>query len=48
MESVHAAPPDPRAAVLTRALCLLVVLLMTVAGLYGAFMAVRFYGHIGV
>lgn len=48
MESLRAAPPDPRAAVLTRALCLLVVFLMTVAGSYGAFMAVRYYRHIGV
>ncbi len=31
-----------------RALSLLIMVLMAIAGLYGATMAARFYGHIGV
>ena len=48
MESSRAAPPDPRAAVLTRALCVLIVLLMTIASVYGASMALRYFHQIGV
>ncbi|MDQ2667643.1 MAG: hypothetical protein M3Z05_16730 [Gemmatimonadota bacterium] len=48
MESSRAAPPEPRTTLLTRALCLLVVLLMTVAGVYGAYMALHYYHQIGV
>lgn len=48
MESSGAAPPDPRAAVLTRALCVLVMLLMTVAAVYGTSMALRYFHQIGV
>ncbi len=48
MESSRAAPPDSRATVLTRALCLLIVLLMTAASVYGAFMALRYFHQIGV
>ena len=48
MESSRAAPPVPRGAVVTRALCLLIMLLMTVAGVYGASMALRYFHQIGV
>ena len=48
MESAGAAPPDPRAAVLTRALCVLIMRLMTVASVYGASMALRYFYNIGV
>ncbi len=48
MESSGAAPPDPRVSVLTRALCVLVVVLMAVASVYGASMALRYFHHIGV
>ena len=48
MESSRAAPPDPRGAVVTRALCLLVVLLMVAASVYGASMALRYFHQIGV
>jgi hypothetical protein len=48
MDSPSAEPPDPRATVLTRALCLLVLLLMVVASGYGASMALRYYHQIGV
>ncbi|CAN5906648.1 hypothetical protein BH11GEM1_BH11GEM1_28190 [soil metagenome] len=48
MESSRAAPPDPRAAVLTRALCLFIVLLMTIAAVYGASMGLRYFHQIGV
>lgn len=48
MESSVAAPPDPRVSILTRALCVLIMLLMTVASVYGASMALRYFHHIGV
>ncbi len=48
MESSGAAPPHPLGAVLTRALCVLIMLLMTVASVYGASMALRYFHHIGV
>ncbi len=48
MESSRAAPPDSRATVLTRALCVLIMLLMTVASVYGASMALRYFQQIGV
>lgn len=48
MESSRAAPPDPRATVLTRALCVLIMLLMTVASVYGASLALRYFHQIGV
>jgi hypothetical protein len=48
MESSRAAPPDSRATMLTRALCLLIMLLMMVASVYGASMALRYYHQIGV
>lgn len=48
MESSRATPLGPRAAVITRALCLLIVLLMTVASVYGATMALRYFHQIGV
>ncbi len=37
-----------RTATLTRALCLLVLLLMALAAAYGASIALRNFGHIGV
>ncbi len=48
MESSRAAAPDPRATSLTRALCVLIMLLMTVASVYGASMALRYFHQIGV
>lgn len=49
MESSRADPaPGPGAATLVRALCWLVLLLMTAAAVYGASMAVRYYSQIGV
>lgn len=48
MESSRTAPPDSRATVLTRALCLLIMLLMMVASVYGASMALRYFHQIGV
>lgn len=48
MESSRAAPPDSRGAVVPRALCLLVMLLMVVASVYGASMALRYFHQIGV
>ncbi|MEP6574301.1 MAG: hypothetical protein ABJD11_16485 [Gemmatimonadota bacterium] len=48
MESSHVAPSPPGATALTRALCLLILLLMAVAGIYGASMAIRYFGQIGV
>ena len=48
MESSRTAPPDSRATVLTRALCLLIMLLMIVASVYGASMALRYFHQIGV
>lgn len=48
MESSRAVPPVPRATALTRALCLLVLLLMTVAIVYGVGIALRYFNQIGV
>ncbi len=48
MENSGAAPSGLRAASLTRTLCVLVMALMLVAVIYGAFMALRFYPQIGV
>jgi|GEM_PF-3069497 len=48
MESSRAAPPAPRATALTRALCLLVLLLMTLAVTYGVAIALRYFNQIGV
>jgi hypothetical protein len=42
------APPAPRATVLTRALCLLILALMAAAAGYGATMALRYFRQIGV
>jgi hypothetical protein len=44
MESSRAAPPDSRATMLTRALCLLIM----VALVYGASTTLRYYHQIGV
>lgn len=48
MENSRAAPPVPRATALTRALCLLVLLLMLVAASYGVVIALRYFNQIGV
>jgi hypothetical protein len=48
MESSRAVPPTPAATALTRGLCLLILLLMTVAAAYGASIAVRYFPQIGV
>lgn len=48
MENSSAAPSGSRAAALTRALCVLVMVLMVAAAFYGASMAVRYYHQIGV
>jgi hypothetical protein len=48
MESPGAAPSGSRAASITRALCLLVLVLMVVAAFYGSSMALRYYHQIGV
>jgi hypothetical protein len=48
MESSRAAPPVQRATALTRALCLLILLLMAAAAIYGASIALRYFGQIGV
>ncbi len=48
MESSRAVPSAPSVAALPRALCLLVLLLMTIAAVYGAFIALREFRHIGV
>ncbi len=48
MENSRAAPSGSRATSLTRALCLLVMVLMVAAAFYGASMAVRYYSQIGV
>jgi uncharacterized membrane protein len=47
MESSPAVPSE-RFVGVARALSLLIMLLMVVAGVYGATMAARFYSHIGV
>jgi hypothetical protein len=48
MESFRAVPLTPAATALTRGLCLLILLLMTIAAAYGASMAVRYFPQIGV
>lgn len=48
MEIARAAPPVPRSTALTRVLCLLILLLMTIAAAYGAYIALRNFRHIGV
>ncbi|MEO7082687.1 MAG: hypothetical protein ABI085_00125 [Gemmatimonadaceae bacterium] len=48
MESPRAAPSGSRASAVTRALCLLVMVLMVAAALYGGSMALRYYHQIGV
>ena len=48
MEHSLAAPAGARVASLTRALCLLVMVLMVAVAFYGASMALRYYSHIGV
>ncbi len=48
MESPHAGSPAPGATALTRALCLLILLLMSAAALYGASIALRYFSQIGV
>lgn len=48
MESSRAATPAPGAAALTRALCLLILLLMAVAAAYGGAIALRYFRQIGV
>ena len=48
MESSRAAAPAPGATGLTRALCLLILLLMAAAAVYGASIALRYFSAIGV
>lgn len=48
MESSLAVPRAPGTTALTRALCLLILLLMTVASAFGASMALRYFSQIGV
>ncbi len=48
MESTRALPPAQGAPALTRALCLLILVLMAAAAAYGAAMAVRYFRQIGV
>lgn len=48
MESSRAVPPALGAPLLTRLLCLLILLLMAVAALYGGSIAFRYFGQIGV
>jgi hypothetical protein len=48
METSRPASPVPGATALTRLLCLLILLLMTVASGYGAYIALRNFRHIGV
>ena len=48
MESSRAVPPAPGVTALTRALCLLILLLMTVAATYGVSIALRYFRQIGV
>jgi hypothetical protein len=45
---MEAAPDRGVASGLTRSLCVLIVVLMAVAAVYGAAMALRYYSHIGV
>lgn len=48
MESSRAARPVSGATVLTRVLCLVILLLMTIASGYGGYIALRNFRHIGV
>jgi len=48
MESPGAGPPAQGATVLTRALGLLILVLMAVAAAYGASIALRYFRQIGV
>ncbi|HWA56245.1 MAG TPA: hypothetical protein VG692_03270 [Gemmatimonadales bacterium] len=48
MESAPAAPVSPASVTLTRALCALILVLMLAAAAYGATMALRYFGQIGV
>lgn len=48
MAASREAPLVVRATALTRTLCLLVLLLMAVAAVYGAAIALRNFSHIGV
>ena len=48
MESSHTAPPAPAATALTRSLCLLILLLMTAAAVYGAVIALQNFRKISV
>lgn len=48
MESSTPAEPAPGAVLLTRVLCLVILLLMTVAAVYGASIALRNFRQIGV
>lgn len=48
MESSRAMPPAPGAHALPRLLCLLILLLMAVAAVYGGSIAFRYFGQIGV
>ncbi len=48
MESSPPAEPAPGAVLLTRVLCIVILLLMTAAALYGAAIALRNFRQIGV
>jgi hypothetical protein len=48
MESPRVPSSAPRNTALTRALCLVILLLIGVAVVYGATMAIRNFGRIGV
>jgi hypothetical protein len=48
MDNAPAVPPPVGAASLTRALCLLILVLMAGAAIYGGAMALRYFGQIGV
>jgi hypothetical protein len=48
MVSPGAASPTQGATALTRALCLLILVLMAAAAAYGATMALRYFRQIGV
>jgi hypothetical protein len=48
MENGHPESPVLRAPALTRALCLLILLLMAAAAVYGASISLRYFRQIGV
>jgi hypothetical protein len=48
MEKARATPPAQGATALTRALCMLILLLMATAAVYGASIAFRYFRQIGV